>query len=364
MHAVTEKRMSRKFKLIAMKKLSLALCFLFAISAVSFSQNCFNLEKGYVNKSLSYNYYSDVSSTKGWSKMKPEKKTELISLYNESVLNGTKPPSGTTVFDIYVKDVERGEVEKLTFGMMINDVEYTFPCLCKDNVHYYYRTVGPVYYVVGGDTVGAGFNGTQSIPNNIKVGDLLPSYEDISTLIVGTSSYEDKQRVLAGYRKVETIERNTTHLNQQNLRWETGDWNVTKYEEVWEDVDVKVLESTSLNSHTIHYVNAVVDRTEDVVLDDKPYTAYVIESELWIQAGFESTFAADNAKWQKRRENYQNRLDNQVQKNLIKSKFLNEEGYYVTYLTEWFIPNIGVVKTITYDSDGCINYIGKWGGLK
>ncbi|HOY39478.1 MAG TPA: hypothetical protein PLK75_09285 [Bacteroidales bacterium] len=347
-----------------MKKLLVSLSLLCFINVSMFSQNCFLLEKGYINKSVSHNYYSDLTSTKGWSKMKPEKKAELINQFNTDVLNGTKAPSSSYFADIYVKDIERGEIEKLTYGLTINGIEYTFPCLCVDNVHYYYRTVGPVYYVSNGDTIGAGFNGTQAIPNNLKVGDILPSYEDISNLIIGTTSYEDKQRVLDGYREVETIEKNATYLSKQTGRYETGTWKVTKYEEVWKDIDVKVLESTALNSHTIHYVNAIVDRTEEVVLDDKTYTAYVIESEMWIQSGFESTFAADNAKWQKRRENFQNRLDNQVQKKLIKSKFLNEEGYYVTYLSEWFIPNIGVVKTITYDSEGCISSIGKWDGLK
>ncbi len=296
--------------------------------------------------------------------MKPDKQVELVNQYNARVLSGEEAPGRTDVYDLYVKDVERAEIEKLTIGMMINGVEYTFPCLCKDNITYYYRTVGPIYYVTNGDTVGAGFNGTQAIPNNLKVGDVLPSYEDISTLIVANTSYQDKQRVLDGYRKIETIERNTIHLNKQTLEYEKGDWKVTKYEEIWKDVDVKVLETTSLNSHTIHYVNAVVDRTEDIILDDKTYTAYVIESEMWIQAAFESTFAADNAKWQNRRERFQNQLDKKVEKAMIKSKFLNEEGYYVTYLTEWFIPGVGVVKTITYTSEGCIATIGKWNNIK
>lgn len=339
---------------------ALLVCFCYVVNA----QDCFILENGYKINLTSLNYGSKVSLTKGWLKMKPEKKAELVNAFNTNVMNGTEPVASSSSYEMYIKDVMKGDPGKMLSGMVVSGVEYTFTALCKNNTNYFYRTIGPVYYVVSGDTVGAGFNGTQIIPNNLKVGDTLPTYEDMSTLVIGTRSYEDKQKVLDGYRKIETIERNTTHLNQQNLEWEKGDWTVTKYEEVWKEVDVKVLESISLNSHVIHGVNAVVDKSEDIILDGKTYKAYVIESELWTQAAFESNFAADNAKWLKLHQNFQNRLDKKVQKNLIKSKFLNEDGYYVTYQTEWFIHGMGVVKVVTYDSDGCISSISKWNDVK
>jgi len=321
-------------------------------------------EQGYKIKLNSQNYLSNISAVKGWAKMKPEKKIELVNEFNAKVLNGTQPTLSSSSYDMYVKEAVKGSPGRIVCSMMAGGVEYSFPAYCKNDTSYFYRTVGPVYYASNGDTVGAGFNGVQIIPNSLKVGDILPTYEDMSTLVIATKSYEEKQRVLDGYRAIESIERNTTHLNPQTLEWEKGDWTVTKYEEVWKNIDVKVLESTSLSSHVIHYVNAVVDRCEDVVMDGKTYKAYVIESETWTQAGFETSFAADNVKWLKQRENFQQKLGNKVEKRLIKSKFLNLEGYYVTYLTEWYIPGMAVVKSITYDSEGCISSVNTWNDVK
>lgn len=296
--------------------------------------------------------------------MKPEKKAELVNEFNAKVLNGSQPVSSSSTFDMHIKEVVKGNPGRIVSSMTAGGVEYSFPAFCKNDTSYFYRTVGPVYYAANGDTVGAGFNGVQIIPNSLKIGDILPTYEDFSTLVIGTKSYEEKKKVLDGYRKIESIERNTTHLNPQTLEWEKGDWTVTKYEEVWKEIDVKVLESTSLNSHVIHYVNAEVVRIEDIVMNGITYKAYVIESETWTQAGFETTFAADNAKWLKQREGFQNRLDKKAEKMLIKSKFLNEAGYYVTYLTEWYIPGMAVVKSISYDSEGCISTVSTWNDVK
>jgi len=347
-----------------MKKSIPILLAILLFNSFAFAQNCSLFEKGYQIPSIYMSYSPAITSTKAWYKMKPDKQAIAINDYNKTVLSGLEPAHSTSEINMYIKDVERvNGFEKVTAAMMASGVEYTFNSFCIDNITYSYRTIGPVYYVVNGDTVGAGFNGAQIIPNDLKVGDYLAPYEDFSTLIIATSNYTDKQTVLDGYRKVETIEKDAFHLNTSNYQIEYGDWKVTKYEEVFKEVDVKVMQNTSLNSHTIHYVNAVVDTVLDVHLDGKPYKAYVIESELWIQAAFETTFEADNAKWERIHENAINRMQNKVEKNLVKSKFLNEDGYYVTYLDEWFIPGYGVVKIITYGSDGFISNIVKWTNL-
>jgi hypothetical protein len=348
-----------------MKKTIPILLTIFLFNSIAFAQNCTLFEKGYQIPSVYMSYSPAVTSTKGWYKMKPEKQAVLIDEYNKNVLSGIEPAFSTSSIDMYIKDVERvNGFEKVTAAMMASGVEYTFNSFCVDGINYSYRTIGPVYYVSNGDTVGAGFNGAQVIPNDLKVGDILSPYEDFSNLVTSTSSYTDKQTVLAGYRQVETIEKNATYLNKETFKYETGDWKVTKYEQVFKEMDVKVMQNTSLNSHTIHYVNAIVDTVIDVQLNDKPYKAYIIESELWIQAAFETTFAADNAKWEKIHQNFSNKIQNKAEKNLIKLKFLNEDGYYVTYLTDWFIPGYGIVKTITYGSDGFISNIVKWTNLK
>jgi hypothetical protein len=41
----------------------------------------------------------------------------------------------------------------------------------------------------------------------------------------------------------------------------------------------------------------------------------------------------------------------------VKAGIENEQGYSVTYLTEWFVPGIGVVKSLGYDKNGFINVI-------
>lgn len=150
----------------------------------------------------------------------------------------------------------------------------------------------------------------------------------------------------------------------QNFKYETGDWRVTKYEQVFEDVDVHVMQTTQLNGHTIHYKNASVTEEKDISIDGKPYKALVIESELWIQAGFETTYAADNEKWRKYHQNFNDKIQDKAQKSLVKSGFLNEEGYNVSHLVEWFVPGIGIVKTICYDSIGCISSISVWDSVK
>lgn len=355
---------SRQINFTLMKKLVSILLTCFMFNSFAISQNCSLFEKGYNIRSIISNYSSDLPSSKGWSKKKPEKQAILIDEYNKNVLSGVTPAYSTTTIDMYIKDVERNDFEKITSAMMSNGVEYTFNSFCVNNINYFYRAIGPFYYVSNNDTLGAGFYGTQIIPNDLKVGQILTPYEDISTIIISTSNYTDKQRVLAGYRQVETLEKNATYLNKETYKYETGDWKVTKYEQLFEDVDVKVMENTSLNSHAIHYVSAVVDSVIDVQIDNKPHKAYIIESELWIQAAFETTFAADNAKWQKFRQGYNEKIQKKAMKKLIKSKFLNEDGFYVTYQTEWFVPGYGVVKIITYGSDGFISNIVMWDNLK
>ena len=348
-----------------MKRIVTFLFIVFLMNSFAYGQNCSLFEKGYPIPSVYMSYSPKVTSTKAWYKMKPEKQAILIDEFNKNVINGIEPVFSTTSIEMYIKDVERvNGLEKITSAMMASGVEYTFNSFCVDNINYFYRTIGPVYYVSNGDTVGAGFNGAQIIPNNLKVGDILAPYEDFSTLVTSSSSYMDKQTVLAGYRQIETIEKNATYLNKETYKYEKGDWKVTRYEQVFKDIDVKVMQNTSLNSHTIHYVNAVVDSVIEVHLDNKTYTAYIIHSELWVQASFETTFAADNAKCERIHQKFSNRVQKNVEKRLIKSKFLNEDGYYVTYLTEWFIPGYGIVKIITYGSDGFISNIVKWSNLK
>ena len=114
---------------------------------------------------------------------------------------------------------------------------------------------------------------------------------------------------------------------------------------------------------TRNYVNANVIREEIFKLNGKDYTAYVIESEKWVKAGAQVSINADNETWQKNYDKMAAKIAKKSNKEIMKMGIQNELGYIVTYLTEWFVPGLGIVKSISYDNNGFLTMKSSWDSL-
>jgi hypothetical protein len=143
----------------------------------------------------------------------------------------------------------------------------------------------------------------------------------------------------------------------KSSEWAYGKWEVTETKAIYENIDVKVKQIFKPTYHAMHYLNARVTAQEEVTIDGTKYNAFVIESESWVKYKVEASYESVHADC----EAYYNKImadaDKSTQKKNVKSGITNEQGYMVTYKTEWFVPGIGVVKSTGYDLNGFINLI-------
>lgn len=306
-------------------KLHLIAFVMMITSYTALSQDC-NLayKDGSKFTSTAYSWTNPHLYDPKFQKLKDDKKDELIDNYNNDVLSGKIPPASTypMTFSVKKATLSTGGNE-YTLTMNIGGKDYSSYLICKDDTMYSYRNKGVVELPDGkGGSLGFTIQSPSKIPLNIKVGDKLPSFSDLSFL------------------NPITTETRTKYIQME------GDYMVT--------YSLKALETLSFSSNTIHHMFAEVTGEEEITISGTKYKAYIIESEKWNKGKMDKSvvtaYSDVNEAFKKGMEKMQTKSD----KMMIKKGVTNELGYTVSYLKEWFVPALGIVKTESYDNLGGI----------
>ena len=263
---------------------------------------------------------------------KEEKQQAQVEDRNADVYSGKLAPNKFAMVYKITKEGGLGEGDGYKATTVIGGKEYSsYERVTKDTL-YIYRSKSPVLLDNNGESAGLTIQGVEKIPFAIKVGDLLPVYEDATVAYPKTTVAKVKDYV------------------------KTGSSDMYTMYDVW-DVDVK--KSMTISSHTINNVNAKVIRAEDITVNGKTYNAFVIESESWSKSQGTTTFEAargyiNKKDLEKTQARLNAKMDAKMNKRLVKSGFLNDDGYFILTKEEWFVPELGVVKMRSYDMYGAI----------
>jgi hypothetical protein len=155
------------------------------IGSSSFAQNCnLAIKDGSKITITAYSWTNPNLYDAKFQKVDGAKKDEQILAYNQSVLSGKLAPASTYPMTFMVKKgvAETGGDEyKLTTN--IAGKEYSSYVLCRGDTLFSYRNKGVVDLPDGkGGSQGFTIQSPQILPVSLKIGDTLPSYEDISFL--------------------------------------------------------------------------------------------------------------------------------------------------------------------------------------
>ncbi len=325
-----------------------------AFTTVMYAQKCTLYEKGQVVKSSMKSWFCMQPMMPDWAKMKPAQKEKFIEEYNKNADLGTEKPSYEGTFETTVKDVipeENGLGETVYLSTIIAGVEYPGKTVCKADTMYFIRGDCFSFTVANGDTTGYSIIGVQKIPKNLKVGDVLPMYEDYSSTLPYNHEWTQKVKMITGYEtKTRTYEGQAFDTYDHKFKY--GIVTETRSEAIWDDVTVNLKMESQFVMQTKYYINANVVREDEITIYGTKYKAFVIESQKWMKGANESTIKADNQAFQKTFDRVSKRIAKKSNKEIAKMGFQNEQGYMVTFLTEWFVPGLGIVKSEGYDLNG------------
>lgn len=301
----------------------------------AFSQNCnLAIKDGGKLTLTAYSWTNPNLYDPKFQKLKDDKKDEQILAYNQSVSSGSLAPASTypMVYTIK-KETAKSGGDEFTLTMTIAGKEYSSYGLCKNDTLYSYRNKGVVELPDGkGGSLGFAIQSPQILPVNLKVGDKLPTYEDINFLYPTSS----EKRLKMVFTKV--IPETDTHYANT----------------VWGTIEVDGRQTLTFSSRIIHYMYAEVTGEEEVTISGTKYKAYLIESETWnkgkMDVSYETNYKEVNDYYAKITEKGQKKFD----KMMLRKGLTNELGFSVSYLKEWFVPSLGIVKSESYDNLGGI----------
>ncbi|MEP2026589.1 MAG: hypothetical protein ABJH98_04350 [Reichenbachiella sp.] len=311
-----------------MKKCILSLMAV-SISVMGYSQDCLPVKKGQNYKLSSISYDTPVAQDiNKWTKTKPAKREGIIAEHNEKVMAGKMKPKYT--FDMTYVATEVDNKEGLDHAKMvatINNVEYESHISCTADTLYLARRIGfQESMSPQGKKVGYSLLGVNKLPKAIKVGDQLEPYMDY----------------LWTYPETDVIEVNVVSAKGTSYAGFGMNKSWVQY------TPTKVLQTKSFLTLQINNANAQVTGTVEYALGKKKYTAYVIESELWTKTFADFDYQSNDSRVavEKMNTTVEDYWTKKVANRLDKNKLVNNDGYIVSYKTEWFVPELGMVNLI------------------
>lgn len=220
--------------------------------------------------------------------------------------------------------VKDNENINLTFNSGGKD--YTQVYNCVNDTLYYYKGKTPQYIINGADTLGVSYFGAVRIPLNLKVGDTLSSSIDITNNdFTHTSKLEASK---------------SSSYVSGNYLYTTS----TLYED-------NVLTTFSNSTITINNVNAMVVAKETINVLGKDYEAYKISSEIWTRTNSTVSSSSESSKTVDERAKKVAKQINKRNEKIADKLADNNQGYRITPVDQWFVPEIGTfVKTLMYNS--------------
>ena len=214
--------------------------------------------------------------------------------------------------------------------LSVGGKEYSTFFKCENDTFYFYKFDSPQYTINSTDTSAVAFCGVCKIPNSLKVGDVLPQYMDMSTSHYKHSEMGDAVKV-SSY-----IIGNSYYGGYQVV---TSEYH-------------KAMVNSVFNGgfYTINFVNATVTGKEEYNFQGKKYTAYKITCENWSKAALSVASSADDEVVNKKYDKAAKKTNKKMEKASLQSGD-NEQGYKVIPIEQWFVPELGFVKTYIYNVD-------------
>lgn len=348
-----------------MRTLLLASLLAFLIGTTAFSQTCNMALKDGAKATLTITTFTNPhASDHDFIDESDEKKAELIAAYNADVMSGKIAPASNYPMVFNIKKATTKAGDEYSFGYTVGDKEYFSYVVCKNDTLYSCRNRGPVLVGTAENPYGYSLQGVQVIPMKLKVGDVLPSFEDVGFSFPTSTDMIVKKNIFSHYDK-EWSRDFGFYKDSQTGKRGFGPFDKMTPKAVYNTIDVKVRETISLSSHSIQCMNGRVTGEDEATISGVKYRAFIVESESWtksnVDASYESVDEEVNQEQKELAEEYQK----DVAKMMMKKQFTNKLGYMVMYSKQWVVPQLGgAVKTLAYDIWGGISTIMTTSGLE
>lgn len=289
-----------------------------------------------------------------WGKLNDDKRDELVVELNDKIIAGTVEPSHISVAKFEVIDVKNANgAAQFTLKAYDSGFEYQTTNYFTKDTALLVRNADPVFSVNKGDTLGMSIQGIQRIPANLKVGDKLPQYTDLGFTFPETWTSKMTEKVYAG-RKTETKNEFGYMKDDNTGEYSLGNFKVTTTIAIYDNISHDVQITENINSSIIHYFSASCTGTENMNINGKEQTTYIIESQRWAKSKINREYTAERQDLANKKEAEFEKFMEKAAKKTARRKHTNPEGYVVTYLKEWFLPGFGMVQTESYDHHGAI----------
>jgi hypothetical protein len=324
-------------------------------SAVAFGQNCnLSLKDGSkVNLNI-VTWTTPLMSDPKFQKAKDEKKEEQVMKFNADAMAGTLPAASSYPMTYTAKKTTTPDGDEYVMTTIIADKEYNSYVRCANDTMYLCRNRGPIIVPDGkGGIYGYAIQGVQKVPINLKVGDELPSYEDIN-IVFPTSTDEVVKKQVFSHNSTSTSHEFGFATDSHTGETGFGNYTKTTTKAVYKMIDVAVRKTLSSSGHTINYVRSEVTGEEDVTVGGVKYKGYVIESETWSKQTAKVDYESVDEEVNKQQKAMFDKGQTKLSKLMVKKGFTNDLGYSVMYKREVFVPAIGMVKTQGYDLTGAL----------
>jgi hypothetical protein len=305
-----------------------------------------------------------LGADKKYQKASEEAKAAMIAEFNNNIRSGAIPPASKAPYSFLAKKSDAKDGEEFSLRFTTGGKNYYSYVVCKDDTMYVARNRGVTEAKdATGAVYGFALQGVQKIPLKLKVGDILPSYEDIYVLVPQT--WMDKVKIQV-FSHNETSTSNEFGFATDTHTGETGFGNYTKTttRAVYDQIDVDMRKTMKTSAHAVNYAVAKATGEEEVTVNGTAYKAIIIESENWSKMVMDQSYESQSEQANKHARDFYEKSQKLVDKMMRKQGYTNELGYTVTYKKEWFVPGLGMVNTETYDSFGGLFSQTKLTGLE
>lgn len=344
---------------------SLLLCLLVLLGfQLAWTQNSKSLiyEKGDKVYTKYFNCVStmDIDYVTKVANASDSKREKMVAKFNEKVMNGEMDgASGELYTEVYsVKEFEDGGKYVIFRTESDQQGKWASAYFANDTVFLNKRSLYPTWYANGKDTTGYLKLGVEKIDMNLKVGDALEPYEDVVINFPQKSEFMEKYKVFSGYKVTSDIEEKIEY-DPDYGKTVTNTYLVTRKIPQYIEKEAKVNAEWNFTNYVLNNAVSNVVATEDFVLDGKTYTAYIIESETWSKSTVDGTYYSENSEVNKKINDKKNaakqdKTQSKIEKKMQKMGMLNADGFNVVTKKLYFVPELGVVKMVQYDSFGHI----------
>jgi hypothetical protein len=325
------------------------------------AQTCNDLEiKDGAKSTLIIKQFSNpLNGNSKFMNAKVEKRDVQIAAYNADVLSGKIQPSYNSSMDFTIKRTELKDAVEYSIGYKVGEEDFYSYLVCKNDTVYSCRNRGPVRVGTPENIIGYSIQGILTYPLNMKVGDVLPSCEDVGITFPATTDMVVKKQIFSHYAQQASSSDFGFYTDSRTGENGFGAYTRTPpAKAIFKTIEVNVKQTYSCSSHAIQGVNQRVTAETEVTVGGIKYKAFIIESESWSKTQITTSYESAHNDVARELKNQDEIYLANTERQMIRKNFTNKLGYMVQYSTGWFVPKLGgSVKIISYDIYGGISTV-------